>query len=90
MPRRGTVRMKPSCSSSDSASRIGVRLTPSAVGQLALIEPQFLLRIIDIRVGDGGLQQGIGLIAQAGCVERRQCQRRGGGCSLNQRHYGIH
>ena len=31
MPRRGTVRMKPSCSRIDSASRIGVRLTPSAV-----------------------------------------------------------
>ena len=29
-PRRGTVRRKPSCSSSDIASRIGVRETPSA------------------------------------------------------------
>ena len=30
MPRRGTVRRKPSCSSSVIASRIGVRDTPSA------------------------------------------------------------
>ena len=30
VPRRGTVRRNPSCSSSVIASRIGVRLTPSA------------------------------------------------------------
>ncbi len=30
MPRRGSVRRKPSCSSSVIASRIGVRDTPSA------------------------------------------------------------
>ncbi len=29
MPRRGTVRTNPSCSSIATASRIGVRLTPS-------------------------------------------------------------
>ncbi len=31
MPRRGTVLTKPSCSRMDSASRTGVRLTPSAL-----------------------------------------------------------
>ena len=30
IPRRGTVLTKPSCSRIDSASRTGVRLTPSA------------------------------------------------------------
>ena len=38
MPRRGTVRRKPSCSSSVIASRIGVRETPSAWRQLLLVE----------------------------------------------------
>jgi len=41
-PRRGMVRRKTFLLSSDIASRIGVRLTPRGLAQLALVEPNFL------------------------------------------------
>ena len=64
-PRRGTVRRKPSCSSSVIASRIGVRDTPSAWRQLALVEADLVRVRVDVRVHDRLLQRRVRLVAQA-------------------------
>jgi hypothetical protein len=42
---------------------------------LALVEAQFLLRIVDVGFRDRVLEQRIGLIAQAGRVQRTQGER---------------
>src|SRR5207249_11955581 len=62
--------------------------------ELPLIQPQFLFGVIDVRVGNGRLDERIGLIAQARCIQRRECQRRGGRGALDQvlgcAHYSLH
>ena len=64
MPRRGTVRTKPSCESIAIASRIGVRETPM-LGQLALVEHDRLGRGVDVHLGDGVLQGRVGFALEA-------------------------
>lgn len=64
MPRRGIVRMKPSCSRTETTSRTGVPLTPKCGGELRLIQTQLLLRIIDVGIRNRGSWAGLGLVAQ--------------------------
>ena len=86
-PRRGTVRRKPSCSSSVIASRIGVRETPSAEAQLALVEADLLVVRIDVGIHDRLLQRGVGLVAEARVGrDRLQRQRRRRGRVGKRRH----
>ena len=47
-------------------------------GQYPLVEPQLLVRVIYVGVGDCLFQQGIGLIPQAGGIQASQCQGRRG------------
>ena len=50
MPRRGTVRRKPSCSSSVIASRIGVRRHAERLRQLPLVEADLFGVRVDVGV----------------------------------------
>jgi hypothetical protein len=59
-------------------------------GELPLIQTQFLLRIVDIGVGDRVLEQRIRLIPQAGRVQWTQRQRSGGRGALNQFRNAVH
>ena len=56
-PRRGTVRRNPSCSSSVIASRIGVRLTPSAWLKLPFVQADLVAVRVDVGVHDRLLER---------------------------------
>ncbi len=72
MPRRGTVRRNPSCSSIATASRIGVRLTPSLSDNSRSSSMIGLGGAVKIHVEDGFFQRGISLgleASSAGCAK---------------------
>ena len=56
-PRRGTVRRKPSCSSSVIASRIGVAADAERPAQLTLVETDLLALRVDVRIHDRLLER---------------------------------
>ena len=83
MPRRGSVRRKPSCSSSVIASRIGVRDTPERLRQLLLVEADLFGVGVDVGLGDHLLQRRVRLVAQADVDAdrgKRRQHRRGPWC----------
>ena len=59
-------------------------------GELPLVQAQLLIRIVDVGFGDRVLQKRVGLISQAGRVQRREGERSRGGCALNQRCDRVH
>ncbi len=58
--------------------------------ELPLIQPQFLVWIVDIGVRDRVLEKRVGLIAQTRCVQRRERERSRGGRPLYQSCDGVH
>src|SRR4029077_14365960 len=63
---------------------------PERLHELALIEAQRLALAIDVRVGNGVLEESVGLIAQAHRVQRRECQLTGDADRLRGGHGHTH
>jgi hypothetical protein len=65
LPRRGTVRRKPSCSSSVIGSRIGRPADAERTAQLTLIETNFLSVAIRFRILNRSLERHVRLVDNA-------------------------
>src|SRR5579872_3344429 len=63
---------------------------PERGSQLPLVEPQLLLGVVDVHVRNRSLEQGVGLVAQAGRIEGCEGQANAVGSALENARRRIH